>query len=115
MRAVNWRRVDVGGPRSGNGQGNGSQLLTYSLSGADMGSFTITSDMSAADRGGQIAVKAGTKLNYETKSTYMVTVTATDPGGLNDSIDVTITVKNVDEAPEVTGDAKKDYPGERDP
>ena len=46
-------------------------------------------------------VKAGTKLNYETKPTYMVTVTATDPGGLSASIDVTIKVTNVDEAPEI--------------
>ena len=88
-----------------------AQLLTYSLSGADMSSFTITSDTSDADndRGGQIAVKAGTKLDHEDKATYMVTVTATDPGGLDASIDVTITVGDIDEAPEVTGDATKDY------
>ncbi len=86
-----------------------TQLLTYSLSGPDMDSFTITSDMSEANRGGQISVASGTKLDYETKSTYRVTVTATDPGDLSASIDVTITVDGVDEAPEVTGDAKKDY------
>ena len=31
----------------------------------------------------------------------MVTVTATDPGGLSDSVDVTIKVTDVDEAPEI--------------
>ena len=46
-------------------------------------------------------MKAGTKLDYETKSTYMVTVTATDPGGLSASIDVTIKVTDVNEAPEI--------------
>ena len=61
-------------------------------------------------RGGQIAVKAGTKLDYETKSTYRVTVTATDPDNLSASINVTITVMDMNEAPEVTGDAEKDYP-----
>ena len=41
-------------------------------------------------------------LDYETKSTYSVTVTARDSGGLSDSIDVTITVTNVDEPGRVT-------------
>ena len=85
-----------------------AQLLTYRLSGTDAGSFTITSDASTAARGGQIAAKA--KLDYETKSTYRVTVTATDPDNISASIDVTITVINANEIPEVTGDAEKDYP-----
>ena len=37
-------------------------------------------------------------LDYETKATYSVTVTASDSGGLSDSIDVTITVTDVVEA-----------------
>ena len=41
-------------------------------------------------------------LDYETKATYSVTVTASDSGGLSDSIDVTITVTNVDEMGMVT-------------
>ena len=48
---------------------------------------------------GQLRTKA--KLDYETRNTYMVTVTATDPNGLSDSIDVTIKVTNVDEAPKI--------------
>ena len=89
-----------------------SQLLTYGLSGADAGSFTITQDVpntADADEGGQLAVKAGTKLDYETKSTYMVTVTATDPDNLSASIDVTITVNDVNEAPGVTEIAAINY------
>ena len=46
--------------------------------------------------------KPWTKLDHETKPTYMVTVTATDPGRLRPpSVDVTITVTNVNEAPEI--------------
>ena len=40
--------------------------------------------------------------DYETKATYSVTVTASDSGGLSDSIDVTITVTDVEEMGEVT-------------
>ena len=67
--------------------------MTYSLGGTDAASFDIVQ----AD--GQITVKTATKLDLEAKATYMVTVTATDPGGLSDSVDVTIMVTNVDEAP----------------
>ena len=65
--------------------------LTYSLTGTDAGSFTINSST------GQIMVGAGTTLDYETKASYMVTVTATDPDGASDIIDVTIMVTDVDE------------------
>ena len=67
--------------------------LTYSLGGTDGGSFSIGAGT------GQISVKSGTKLNREAKSSYMMTVTATDPDGASDSVDVTIMVRNVDEAP----------------
>ena len=60
---------------------------------------------------GQIEVAAGTKLDYETKDTYMVTVMARDPLGDSSSIDdVTITVTGVDEAPEISGDDTISYP-----
>ena len=59
---------------------------------------------------GQIEVGAGTKLDYETKDTYMVTVRVTDSFGDSDTIAVTITVTDMDEAPKVTGDATADYP-----
>ena len=77
--------------------------LTYSLSGNDAASFMIgLSD-------GQISAKM--KLDHEAKSTMMVTVKATDPNGLSDSVDVTIKVTGVDEAPMIAGnDITKDYP-----
>ena len=52
-------------------------------------------------RGGQISLKTGTKLDYEDRTTYMVTVTAADPDGESASVDVTIKVTDVDEAPEI--------------
>ena len=89
-----------------------ADILTYRLSGRDAASFTIEQrDASASPPtdGGEIRVKAGTELDHETKPTHMVTVTATDPGGLSASVDVTITVTDVNEAPEVMGDAEKEY------
>ena len=75
--------------------------LTYALSGTDTASFAIDSDT------GQLMTL--TALDYETKATYSVTVAASDSGGLSDSIDVTITVTDVDEAPVITGDAAPNY------
>ena len=75
-------------------------VLTYTLSGADASSFEISS--AADDMQGRITVGVGTKLDYETKSSYMVTVTATDSFGLSDSVDVIITVTDVNEGPEIT-------------
>jgi len=77
--------------------------LTYTLTGTDASSFTITS-------AGQIRMGTGTTLDFETKSSYSVTVnvhdgkdgtgaTSTD---IDDTHDVTITVVNVEEPGTVT-------------
>ena len=68
--------------------------LTYALGGTDTASFDIDPAT------GQLMTLAA--LDYETKATYSVTVTASDSGGLSDSIDVTITVTNEDEMGRVT-------------
>ncbi len=73
------------------------ETLTYSLGGADAAKFRVRQN-------GQIEVAAGTELDFETKSTYMVTVIATDPFNASASIDVTIMVTDLDEVPEITGD-----------
>ena len=68
--------------------------LTYLLtsSGADHDSFTI-------DSGGQIQVAEGADLDFESGTTsYSVVVTAADPSGATDTIMVTITVTDMDEA-----------------
>ena len=89
--------MNGGGPVAATDPNDGDQL-TYTLGGPDASSFAISS---VDDTGGQITVGAGTKLDYETKSTYMVTVVATDSFGATASIDVTITVTDVNEGPEI--------------
>ena len=65
--------------------------LTYSLSGTDAASFGIVSGT------GQLRTSAA--LDFETKNNYSVRVTASDGRGDTDSINVTINVTDVDEAP----------------
>ena len=66
--------------------------LTYELSGDDAASFTIPD----ADVG---ALRVAGPLDHETAGVLRVTVTATDPHGASDSIDLTILVTDVNEAP----------------
>ncbi|MCY4058183.1 MAG: fibronectin type III domain-containing protein, partial [Gammaproteobacteria bacterium] len=76
--------------------------LTYSLVGADAGTFTI-------DGNGDIKVVAGTTLDFETRSSYSVTAQVTDgkdPSGgdeatatTDDEISVAINVIDMAEAP----------------
>ena len=75
--------------------------LTYSLSGADSSLFDIDTGT------GQVKVKTGTTLDYEgTRKSYTVVVEVTDSkkadgspnAAMDDSIAVTITVTNVEEA-----------------
>ena len=81
--------------------------LTYSLTGTDAALFTI----GASD--GQLRVATGAQLDFETKRTLRVTVEVTDganslgdPDGdaIDDRQNVTITLTDVNEAPEVSGD-----------
>ena len=83
------------------------------MSGADAGFFSVGTDnpdTADVDEGGQIqVVKAGTKLDFETKRTYNVTLKAADSFGDYDTIDVTIMVTQVNEAPPVMGEATVEY------
>ena len=67
-----------------------SDAPTYTLGGTDAASFDIV------DTSGQLQTKA--PLDYETKDSYTVSVIATDPENASDTIDVTITLTNVEEA-----------------
>ena len=67
-----------------------ADALTYSLSGTDAASFDIVSTS------GQLKTRAA--LDYETKTSYAVTVTASDTA-LSDTITVTINVTDVNETP----------------
>ena len=66
-----------------------SDTLTYSLENAGVSHFGIDSST------GQLLV--GSPLDHETEDSYPVKVIATDPSGAKDTIDVTITVNDVDE------------------
>ena len=80
--------------------------LTYTLEGTDASKFRVRDN-------GQIEVGAGTKLDYETKTTYMVTVMAEDSFGDSASIMVTITVTDINEGPDITGEDTIEYPENR--
>ena len=80
--------------------------LTYTLEGTDASKFRVRDT-------GQIEVGAGTELDYETKTTYMVTVMAEDSFGDSASIMVTITVTDVNEGPDITGEDTIEHPENR--
>ena len=69
-------------------------LLIYTLGGADAAHFRI------GRNDGQL--KTWAPLNYEVRNTFTVVVTATDPFGAADSIEVTIEVTDVDDPAEIT-------------
>ena len=73
-------------------------LLTYTLTAGDGDSFAIV------DGTGQVRVGPNTQLDHETRDSYSVTVTATDPSNASDSIVVTITVTDVNEPPVALSD-----------
>ena len=75
---------------------------TYTLGGADAAKFRVRAN-------GQIEVGSGTELDYETKTTYMVTLTAEDSFGSSSSIMVTIEVNPIDEEPDVSGEETIEY------
>ena len=83
---------DIGEPVTATDPENNT--LTYSLDDTSRATFGI--DASS----GQLQTKGA--LDYETASSYRVTVTAADPAGAEDTITVNITVNNVEEAGTVT-------------
>ena len=91
--------MNIGAPVTATDPDN--DTLTYSLGGTNAASFGIVATS------GQLQTKA--ELDFEIKSTYTVTVTATDQGHLSDITTVTITVTNVDETPSVSGQISISY------
>ena len=81
------------------------ELLIYTLDGADASSFDISRNT------GQLMTKAS--LNFEARNSYSVVVTATDPSGASDSIQVTINVTNVHDPVHITGPQIGTVPRER--
>ena len=83
---------NIGAPVAADDDDN--DTLTYSLDLSSRATFDIVATT------GQLQTRAA--LDYEGTSSYTVNVTATDPLGADDTIIVTITVDNVDEAGRVT-------------
>ncbi len=71
------------------------ELLVYTLDGADAAFFSMSRNV------GQLKTKAA--LNFEARNSYGVVVTATDPSGAADSIQVTINVTDVNDPVHITG------------
>ena len=84
--------VNIGNPVSATDADN--DTLTYTLGGTDAALFSIVGSS------GQLQTHAS--LDYETKSTYTVTITVSD-GSLTDTITVTISVTDINELPTNTG------------
>ena len=74
--------------------------ITYSVDGTDETAFKEDFRLNASD--GEITVKSDATIDHESRPSYSVRITATDPYGGTDQIDVTITVTNVDEHGMVT-------------
>ncbi len=72
------------------------ESLTYTLSGDDADSFDIDADTD------QLLTKEGVTYDDETKSSYSVRAEASDGNGGTASIDVTVSLTDVDEATPVT-------------
>ena len=95
--------MDVGQPVTADDPGD---TLSYSLEGADAGSFTIDSST------GQIKTRSRV-YDYEAKPSYSVAVKATDPHRISDTIALTIRLNDVAEpplaprAPSVSGHSTK--------
>ena len=88
-RSTQPAETNVGEPVTATDPEGGA--IAYALGGADAGLFEI--DSSTA----QITVGDGTSLDFKTTASYSVRVEARDPSAGRDSIDVTISVTNVDE------------------
>ena len=93
--------------------GIGADILTYSLSGRDADAFTLigtTANPTPTDAAddGTLTFKGGA--NYEGQREYRVRITATDPSGDSDFVDVIVDVTNVNERPGFTmGDTSVVY------
>ena len=77
-----------------------SDAITYSVGGTDETAFKEDFSLNASN--GEITVKSDATIDHETKPSYSVTITATDPYGGTDTVTLTINVTNVDEAGMVT-------------
>ena len=103
--------------RNSPGPGPGADTLTYSLSGTDAKYFVIVGsvehptsydpdgpgDVPAVDNPGSLVFQWSESnpmpLDFEKKTRYTVTITATDPSGDDDIVNVTVNITNYNEMP----------------
>lgn len=72
---------------------NGDSAITsFTLNGEGSSNFTV-------DKNGAIGVANGASLDYETKSSYVLTILATNSAGNSNSVNLNITITDVKEAP----------------
>ena len=72
-----------------------NEAITYSVGGA--GATAFNEDFSFGSTSGAITVKTGATIDHESRPSYALTVTATDPSEGTGTIAVTIKVTNVEE------------------
>ena len=80
--------TDVGAPITATD--DDGDTLSYSITGDNPAGFTVTA-------GGQ--VQTGRELDHESNPSYTITLQAEDPGGLADTVQVTISVTDVNDPP----------------
>ena len=85
-----------------------ASTLTWSVAGTDGGDFNI--DRSTGELTFRNTPNYESPADSNRNNEYLVTVRATDEGGLSGSLDVTVTVENVDELPTITGDQSPSFP-----
>ena len=86
-----------------------ASTFAWSVAGTDGGDFNI--DRSTGELTFRNTPDYESPADSNRNNEYLVTVRATDEGGLRGSLDVTVTVENVDEPPTITGSAiPPDFP-----
>ncbi len=86
-----------------------ASTITWSVAGADRGDFNIDRNTGELTFRNTPNYESPTDSNRD--NVYVFTVRATDEGGLDGSLDVTVMVENVDERPTITGSATPpDFP-----
>ena len=85
-----------------------ASTFTWSVAGTDGGDFNI--DRSTGELTFRNTPNYESPADSNRNNEYLVTVRATDEGGLRGSLEVTVTVENVDEPPTITGDQSPSFP-----
>ena len=87
----NGQGTQVGAPFTASDPDPGD-TITWSLTGADAASFTISAS-------GQLSIAKDVTLDYETQDSHSITVVASDGNGKEDTVTVTVNVSDVNEPP----------------